>query len=146
MAVMRTTLSVAGATLCTALIFVSLAAVVSALGAYRLKDFAERREADAHEHLQALERQGSSLSGCSERGGVISRRPFGSAFCRIAFRDAGAVCTDAADCLGGCILADGQAAALGQSGLKGICKTANVVGGCNAYLIQGRYAFTECVD
>ena len=66
------------------IVFLALACVAAGLWGYRNERAAasanKDREATDY-HLIVLEHAGVSETGCRERGGEISHRPFGSAFC-----------------------------------------------------------------
>jgi hypothetical protein len=131
---------------CALLVVACLGLAVWATGLSRHGAATERWLAGAEVERDAFRELGTSLTGCTERGGAVSRRPFGSSFCKIDYPDAGRACTDMTECLGGCTLPNAVSAAPGQGGLKGTCKPSNVLGGCTTYLIRGHAAATECID
>lgn len=106
----------------------------------------EKQLAFANHQVVLLQHAGTSEAGCRERGGEISHLPFGTKFCEITYADAGRVCTDIKDCLGGCILPNAADYPRDASGLKGICKKANLQGGCATFLVGGRMEWTDCID
>jgi hypothetical protein len=139
-------LVVALVTTCALLAVACSGLAVWAKGVSRHAVATEKWLAEAQLERDAFGALGTSLTGCAERGGTVSRRPFGSAFCKIDYPDAGRACTDMTECLGGCTLPNASSAVPGQGGLKGACKPSNVLGGCMTYLIRGHAAATECID
>jgi hypothetical protein len=128
------------------LVLAGLALGVWGWSSHLAADEANHAVQQAQEQIWALQRAGTAVAGCEQRGGVVSRRPFGGQYCKIVFADAGRRCTDAADCLGGCVLPAGKSAGAEVAARTGVCKAANVQGGCTDYLIRGKVAYQECVD
>lgn len=132
-----------------AIIVLTLTCIALVLWGHRNRrdaEVAEKQRALADHQLTLLQHAGLSEHGCHERGGEISHRPFGSTFCKVTYADAGLACTDVKDCLGGCVLPNAGDYPREASGLKGVCKTANVQGGCTTYLVGGRIEWTDCID
>ena len=85
----------------------------------------------------------ASPERCAERGGELATGPFGGTYCKVALPDAGRTCSDASDCVGGCVA---PAKGASRVGLHGTCQAVNVTFGCTSYLRSGLVAETQCVD
>jgi hypothetical protein len=89
----------------------------------------------------------AKLEGCAERGGVPAHGPFGETYCRIRYHDGGKLCTDNAQCTGGCVYRPTSGPLRKPEGhVVGTCKRANVEFGCFGLVAHGRVEHLFCVD
>jgi len=86
---------------------------------------------------------------CAEKGGKYKQIGFGEWVCVIPYPDAGNVCTDDSQCLGGCIFEYGSGGPEPKRGdrSKGICERTNEARGCFSHIKKGRVADDAfCID
>lgn len=131
---------------CLALAAISVALGLIALVERNSARSSERFVSDVIAESNSFERLGAAEKGCAQRGGEISRGPFGEVYCKIRYRDAGVACSDMSECLGGCIAPGGTARPSSTANLVGVCRASNASSGCISYLAKGRVLYGVCED
>ena len=89
----------------------------------------------------------AEVASCIAQGGYESRTAFGYPICQKRYADAGQVCANDADCLGGCLDERPEAADL-KIGVAatGRCETESYTPGCYAIIDDGKVKNVLCID
>jgi hypothetical protein len=101
----------------------------------------------AASHGAATDAYSAELTGCADRGGRVSRGPFGETYCRIPYPDGGKACADTSDCVGACIWQPRSGPLRApEARVVGTCQRTNVQYGCFGRVEHGRVKHMLCVD